>query len=104
MPFKKGQSGNPAGRRKGANSKDTQAIREKFRKFIEDNLETITEDFQMLKEPKDRLYFITHIAEYVLPKLQRTEIASDPDNPVEVNLTDDQLKRYIKQVFAESDG
>ena len=86
MPFKKGKSGNPAGKPKGTLDKKTKVIRDWFGAFIEDNLETITTDFLALKEPKDRLYFITHIAEFVLPKLQRTELMGGTENKIIVTI------------------
>jgi len=92
------------GRPKGSPNIATQAIRDKFRKFVEHNFETIQDDFDKLTSPKDRLYYLVNIAEYVLPKLQRTEIASDPDQPLEVSMSDEELTFHIKRILNGSNG
>lgn len=88
-----------AGRPKGSPNKVTQSIRDKFRRFVEYNFETIQDDFDKLKNPKDRLYYMVNIAEYVLPKLQRTEIAGDQDQPLEISMSDEELTTAIKRIL-----
>ena len=87
MPFKKGQSGNPNGRKKGEPNKTTDELRGLLQSFLEANIETLQSDFDQL-EPKERLSFIERIAKMIIPaplhELQR--------------LTDDQLDILINKL------
>lgn len=73
MPFEKGHK-KQGGREKGQGNKDLEPIRKAFKDFVEGNLEQVQKDYNDLKTAKDRLYFILNIAEYCIPKLQRTEL------------------------------
>ena len=77
MPFEKGQSGNPTGRKKGKPNKTTEEVRGLVQSFIEQNIETLQADFDQL-EPKDRLTFIERLLKHVLPNpLHELERLSD---------------------------
>tara|TARA_R110002167_G_scaffold174781_1_gene373719 strand:+ start:1001 stop:1336 length:336 start_codon:yes stop_codon:yes gene_type:complete len=75
----KGNTNNPNGRPKGVENKVTKDTREAFKNLVEDN----TDKFQgWLDEiaktnPSKAFELLTNVAEYVLPKLSRTEITAE---------------------------
>lgn len=89
MPFSKGVSGNPNGRKPGALNKNSARLREFITDFLDENKERIKEDFAAL-EPKDRLMIYERLLRYSLPTLQATTISSEFEQ-----MTDEQLDRII---------
>lgn len=73
--------------------KDTQRIRDAFHNLLEDNLDNINKDLEVL-EPKDRLNFFVKVAEYILPKLQRSETRVDVSA-----LTNDEVERLVDRIL-----
>lgn len=63
------------GRQKGSQNKVTAAIKDCFKKMLEDytNSHTFMEDFASL-EPKDRLMLVEKLASYVVPKMQSVAV------------------------------
>lgn len=88
MAFKKGQSGNPKGRPRGAKNKATNELREWVERLINDNLDTITNDIKEL-EPKERAKFFLALLNYTLPKQQsvKAEINDEREQIVIANLS-----------------
>jgi len=73
MPFKKGKSGNPNGRPKGSKNLTTEQIRDAFQALIESSLPDIQKWLkQVAKDNSD----------FILPKLQRTELSGGEDKPL----------------------
>lgn len=78
MPFVKGQSGNPAGRPKGAESKLGRAVKDAIAQAAED-LGGAARMVEWAKEdPKNEAAFWTSI----YPKLLPFTVSGDPDNPL----------------------
>ena len=88
MAFKKGQSGNPNGRPRGAKNKATNELREWVERFINDNLDTIANDIKEL-EPNERVKFFLALLNYTLPKQQsvKAEINDEREQIVIANLS-----------------
>ncbi|MGN6297928.1 MAG: DUF5681 domain-containing protein [Ginsengibacter sp.] len=92
MPFKKGESGNPTGKPKGANSERTNKLRSWVTAFIEKNTEQIEADWLRL-DPKERIAMFEKLLKYTLPALQATST-----NLKFEDLTEDQLDEIINKL------
>ena len=68
-------SAKTGGRKKGSQNKVTAAIKDCFKRILEDytNSDTFMEDFASL-EPKDRLMLVEKMASYVVPKMQSVAV------------------------------
>ena len=76
MP-KKGKVNNPNGRTKGSQNKDIAPIREKFQQLLDGySINDMLEDLSSI-EPVERLNIVTGLAEFVIPKLQRSQIQGE---------------------------
>jgi hypothetical protein len=68
-----GKTNNPKGRPKGSVNNDTSYIRFRFEQLLNGyDIEDMRKDL-MSCEPKERLRIVCDLAEYIIPKLQRTE-------------------------------
>lgn len=92
MPFVKGQSGNKAGKPKGAVNKNTANLRNWITGFIDKNKGKIEEDWVKL-DPKDRLIMFERLLKYTLPTLQAASIDIDFEK-----LSDEQLNEIIERL------
>ncbi len=93
MPFPKGISGNPGGR----TSPRTNRIRTALAEVVEANADKLgawLEEVYQQEGAKAAIQCLTGMAEYCVPKLARTEIAGDADNPLAV-LSDEQILARI---------
>lgn len=79
MPFQKGQSGNPAGRRKGSVNKVNKDRKEFISHILDLNTEGITVALEQLKETDPLAYInaLLKLLEYDTPKLSRTTFESE---------------------------
>ena len=93
MAFKKGISGNKAGRPRGAANKQTNDLRKWINQFIDDNRQQIKEDWLKL-DPKDRVLMFEKLLKFALPTLQATTLSSDFDK-----LTDEQLDVVVRELL-----
>ena len=73
MPFKKGLSGNPNGRPKGASNTDTSLVKEVYIQIINSNLENVNDWIEEVgrTNPLQAIKLILKMSDYVLPKLSR---------------------------------
>lgn len=76
MPFIKGKSGNPSGRKAGTPNTLTGDLRKQIQAIVEGQIAQILADLATL-EPKDRLNALVKLLDFVLPRLQRTETVVD---------------------------
>ena len=82
MPFRKGQSGNIKGRKNGTPNKVTQLHREFIQSLLDSQQDKIKTELSGL-HGKDYLTVINGFMEFVMPKLQRTELkTNEEDNAV----------------------
>jgi len=79
--FKQGQSGNPAGRPKGAKNAVTRELREKLKNLIDSELEALPDLLSKL-EPQARLEMIIKLMPFALPKV--ASIDSSAHEPFEM--------------------
>lgn len=64
--YVKGQSGNPAGKKKGTPNRTTEQLRSMVQTLIESNWNRIQFDLDQMK-PSERLNFIYNLLKFVLP-------------------------------------
>lgn len=93
MPFKKGISGNEAGRPKGSKNKASEAIRIKIESFINEKIEEIDTVWQEL-EPKDKMTLLTRLLDYSIPKLKSQELNIEFEK-----LNDEDLKKIVSEIL-----
>ena len=74
--------------RKGKGNKDLEPIRTAFRNFVEKNLPKVQQDFEAMKNPKDRLYYIATMAEYCIPKLKQIDLSASEGLTINVTIGD----------------
>lgn len=92
MSFKKGKSGNPNGRPRGAKNKCTLSLRASIIHFLEKNFNLVQEDFDTLPA-KYRVKLYCDLLQYGLPKLQSVETVFGFEN-----MTEDQLDIVINEL------
>lgn len=71
------------GRKPGVPNKATRDVRTVFAFFVEHNADRAQELFDQVAktDPAKALDLLARLAEFVVPKLARTELAADPENP-----------------------
>ena len=88
MPYKKGISGNPKGKPKGAKGRTSEEVRQSLLKLLDDNLVKLQKDIDGMKG-KDRAYLLINLAKHC------TAPALNPEKLSEEQLL--QIIDYIKQ-------
>lgn len=90
------------GRKKGTPNKTTKEIKEAFEMIVDNNLSNIDEWIKNIADdnPEKAINIILKFAEYVLPKLNKTEYIETKDDEY-VNMTDDELEKEMKEMYKE---
>ena len=80
MPFKPGQSGNPAGRKPGAPNHYTKKAKEAFAMLLDDNLDNLSIWLSQVasEDPKEALKIVMSLSERFIPKLS-SQALTDAD-------------------------
>ncbi len=101
MGLHKGHTNNTKGRPKGKPNKITKDIREFYRMLLEKNqtamISWITRTAR--KNPAEAAKLFLSMSEFIIPKQQRTEIASDFDK-----MTDEQVEHVIEELKKKQYG
>lgn len=98
MPrFKKGESGNPDGRPKGARNRTTAEMQRALLKLIDENIDQLAKDMKQLS-PYQRATLMVALAKHIIPPA--TETTYTVSNSVASQMTDDELKAEIKRLLA----
>ena len=74
------------GRPKGASNKSTADIKAAIAAFTSANVDKLDEWINSIDDPAKRLDLYFKALEYTMPKLARTELAGDKENPLTVQL------------------
>ena len=85
--FKPGQSGNPAGRPKGAKSKTAEQFREMIRQFVSDNWPKLQEKYDKLDD-RDQVMLLERLMKQLVPAPQDELL----------RLSDEELDRLAKRI------
>jgi hypothetical protein len=95
MPFEKGQSGNPAGRPKGAKDKATQELRDWVKSFLEGKTKDLEREWKELK-PEQKFALFEKLLAYTLPKPQTIDLNLDFER-----LSEEQLDQIIERIIGQ---
>lgn len=92
------------GRPKGSANKVTTEIRDAYKMLIENNLDNLTDWIKTIAEnsPEKAIELIIKLSEYVVPKLNRTEIKTTTINDL-VLLTREERAKRIKELQSKKD-
>ena len=79
---------NRAGRKPGTKNKTTKHIREAYQKLTEDNLDNMSIWISQIasEDPAKAMDTMIKLSEYILPKLQRTELTGNDGNDLFKNI------------------
>lgn len=97
MKFKKGISGNSAGRPKGQPNILTTELRERINDFLQSNWEEIEKEFKKL-EPEKKLFFFEKLLKYIIPVKNSNELKFDFEK-----MTDSELDQIINRLIKKPD-
>lgn len=74
------------GSRKGKGNKNITPIREKYQQLLDGyDIEMMLKDLMSL-EPVERLKIVTGLSEYIIPKLNRTEVKNEDDKNLTIKI------------------
>jgi hypothetical protein len=88
MAYKKGQSGNPLGKKRGTKNRTSEEVRQSLLKLLDDNLDQLQKDLKGLKG-KDRATILINLAKHCTPP------ALNPEKLTEEQLL--QIIQYLKE-------
>ena len=93
MPFEKGESGNPAGRPKGAMNATAKLLRQMISDFLVENFEEVQKSFKEVP-PKEKIKTYCHLLAFAVPKLKAS------DELMLERLSDQELDELFKKLEA----
>ena len=86
MGLPKGKTNNVYGRPKGSSNKNIAPVREKFQQLLDGYpIELMQKDLKQL-EPQERLRIIGSLAEFLIPKLQRSEVKTESEVTIQQSM------------------
>lgn len=97
MPFKKGQSGNPAGRAKGTNYKISAEQRDFLRDYLLKNKKKFERELEKM-EGKDFIQNYITLMQYVLPKPATAEIKEVPQLEQFIAMTPEERQVAMEEI------
>ena len=85
MGFKKGQSGNPAGRKKGAVNKTTAQLKELLVSVLGNQMDNWQKDLEKIRreDPAEAMRLTQKLIDYVLPKQTKIDLEGELKHKVE---------------------
>lgn len=115
MAFKKGKSGNPAGRPPGAKDKVSAKLHKWLVNLVENRRASLVDDLDAV-DPATRLNFIAKILPYILPKLNAVDMGKNSPasnaivieevdaEPAMMIVTADEMEKAALEKMAKDDG
>ena len=99
--FKKGQSGNPNGRPKGALNRSTEQMKLTIARAVNSSLNSLQEDLERIRkeDPEKAIQLSTKLLEYTLPKMKSIHMNAQ----VELNTRIEEITINIKRSGSNED-
>lgn len=94
MTFKKGQSGNPNGRVKGSVNRTTKEFKQHLNNLLETAAPDMVQWLKEIEDPRERFQVLKDFAEYIHPKLSRSE------SKITLNEQDEFVKQEAERLYA----
>jgi len=99
--FEKGKSGNPNGRPQGAVSQKRLVLDNFVNIIIEEGTDRFNQELNSL-EGKDFVQSYLILLEYARPKLARTTLEGDANNPIQAKIVFEEIRTYAPIGKADS--
>jgi len=104
--WKKGESGNPTGRKKGSPNRVTQVTRDTLALAMQGSTHEIKNALREVREKSAKEYIdcIVKLLPYVTPKLLAAQINDEKTHKIEINLSQDTTASDLKKMLGENSG
>jgi len=105
MKYKKGQSGNPSGRKPGTKNKIPGDLREKLSSFLENGFEDFLIDYSKLPA-HERIKTFRLCLQYVLPKMNAIDInqGQEPIGEIIITSVREKLVKKLTEAAKENEN